>query len=162
VLLHRLAEGAPLDQVAAELALEPAVMRSVLRDLARRMPASERRAGIFAALAEGRAMAEEARTLGCSVEELRAELQPTDDLIQTASAVLMARTALPDPPAGQVGGAGQGPLRTVPVRFPDAQYQRLKAWSEAHSFPMAVVVRGLVERFLDAQAVPLPDPPAEA
>jgi predicted DNA-binding protein len=39
------------------------------------------------------------------------------------------------------------------VRFPEPQYQRLKGWCEEHSFPMAVVVRGVVERFLDEQQV---------
>jgi hypothetical protein len=55
--------------------------------------------------------------------------------------------------AGQwhLGSSPQGSLRTVPVRFPEPQYQRLKDWCENHGFPMAVVVRGLVERFLDEQ-----------
>jgi hypothetical protein len=50
-----------------------------------------------------------------------------------------------------LGASTQGPLRSLPVRFPDQQYQRLKGWSEKHDFSMAVVVRGLVERFLDEQ-----------
>ena len=45
----------------------------------------------------------------------------------------------------------RGPMRTVPVRFPEQQYERLKRWCEGHEFPMAVVVRGLVEHFLDQQ-----------
>ena len=43
-------------------------------------------------------------------------------------------------------------LRTVPIRFPQAQYERLKQWCENNKFPMAVVVRGLVERFLEQQS----------
>ena len=39
----------------------------------------------------------------------------------------------------------------MPVRFPEPQYERLKKWCEEHNFPMAVVVRGVVERFLDEQ-----------
>jgi predicted DNA-binding protein len=39
----------------------------------------------------------------------------------------------------------------MPIRFPEPLYQRLKEWSNEHNFPMAVVVRGLVERFLDEQ-----------
>ena len=39
----------------------------------------------------------------------------------------------------------------VPVRFPAARYEQLKAWCEQHNFPMAAVIRGLVERFLDSE-----------
>lgn len=39
---------------------------------------------------------------------------------------------------------------TIPVRLSEVQHQRLKAWATAHNFPMAVVVRGLIERFLDS------------
>ncbi len=38
---------------------------------------------------------------------------------------------------------------TIPVRLSEAQHQRLKQWAAEHNFPMAVVVRGLIERFLD-------------
>ena len=38
---------------------------------------------------------------------------------------------------------------TIPVRLSEAQHQRLKQWAAKHDFPMAVVVRGLIERFLD-------------
>jgi hypothetical protein len=38
---------------------------------------------------------------------------------------------------------------TIPVRLSEAQHQRLKQWAAKHNFPMAVVVRGLIERFLD-------------
>jgi hypothetical protein len=41
--------------------------------------------------------------------------------------------------------------RTLPIRLPERDYDRLKAWSGEHDFPMAVIIRGLVERFLDAQ-----------
>ena len=64
-------------------------------------------------------------------------------------AVLTGRAALSSPPPAAIGGSG--PLRTMPVRFPEQQYKRLKAWCEEHKFPMAVVVRGVVERFLDEQ-----------
>ncbi|CAN5464464.1 hypothetical protein BH20ACT19_BH20ACT19_09740 [soil metagenome] len=39
---------------------------------------------------------------------------------------------------------------TIPVRLSEAQHQRLKQWSAEHNFPMAVIVRGLIERFLDS------------
>ncbi len=38
---------------------------------------------------------------------------------------------------------------TIPVRLSEALHQRLKQWAVEHNFPMAVVVRGLIERFLD-------------
>ena len=41
--------------------------------------------------------------------------------------------------------------RMFPVRLLERDHARLKAWCDAHSFPMAVVVRGLIERFLDRQ-----------
>jgi hypothetical protein len=42
--------------------------------------------------------------------------------------------------------------RTVPTRLSVEQYDRLKQWCQANGFAMAVVLRGLVERFLDEQA----------
>ena len=50
------------------------------------------------------------------------------------------------PPAGE--------QQMVPVRFPVEQHQRLRSWCGEHGFSMAVVVRGLVERFLDEQVQP--------
>lgn len=46
---------------------------------------------------------------------------------------------------------------TIPVRLSQAQHQRLKQWCAKHEFPMAVVVRGLIERFLDEWDKPPPD-----
>ncbi|MDP8943229.1 MAG: hypothetical protein M3N16_03815 [Actinomycetota bacterium] len=48
--------------------------------------------------------------------------------------------------------AGPGPVQQmIPVRLSEEQHRRLKEWCAQHNFPMAVVVRGLVERFLDDQ-----------
>lgn len=44
-----------------------------------------------------------------------------------------------------------GQQQVVPVRFSTDQYDRLKQWCGEHDFSMAVVIRGLVERFLDEQ-----------
>jgi hypothetical protein len=41
--------------------------------------------------------------------------------------------------------------QTLPVRLPEAQYARLKAWCSERGFSMATVIRGLVERFLESQ-----------
>ena len=55
-----------------------------------------------------------------------------------------------------------GDLKLLPVRLPVADYERLRTWSREHGFSMAVIIRTLVERFLDGQehaarpAPPLP------
>ncbi len=38
----------------------------------------------------------------------------------------------------------------IPVRLSEDAHRRLKQWCAEHDFPMSVVVRGLVERFLDS------------
>jgi hypothetical protein len=55
-------------------------------------------------------------------------------------------------PSGSVP-VGSG-VKVLPIRFPPERYDELKAWCEAHHFPMAAVVRGLVERFLESQGCP--------
>ena len=53
---------------------------------------------------------------------------------------------------------GSGSLRMVPVRLSAEQHDALKQWCEANEFSMAVVIRGLVDRFLDSQQRPDPSP----
>jgi hypothetical protein len=60
------------------------------------------------------------------------------------------------PPLGPETG---GPWQTVPVRLSTDQHERLKQWCQANGFTMAVVLRGLVARFLDDQAVRRPRAP---
>jgi hypothetical protein len=70
------------------------------------------------------------------------------------------------PPLGPETG---GPWQSVPVRLSTDQHERLKQWCQANGFTMAVVLRGLVARFLDDQATrrsratasPAPDEGAE-
>jgi hypothetical protein len=57
--------------------------------------------------------------------------------------------AITPPPLGPEGG---GPWQSVPVRLSTEQHERLKQWCQANGFTMAVVLRGLVARFLDDQA----------
>lgn len=45
-----------------------------------------------------------------------------------------------------------GDLKVLPVRLPVSDYERLRTWAREHQFSMAVIVRTLVERFLDGQA----------
>jgi hypothetical protein len=47
-------------------------------------------------------------------------------------------------------GAGES-LTMVPARLSTEQHERLKQWCQANGFTMAVVLRGLVARFLDEQ-----------
>jgi hypothetical protein len=61
------------------------------------------------------------------------------------------------PPLGPETG---GPWQSVPVRLSTDQHERLKQWCQANGFTMAVVLRGLVARFLDDQAT-RPRPPTE-
>jgi len=48
--------------------------------------------------------------------------------------------------------ASGGPPSLLPVRLPADQLERLRSWCADHGFSMAVVIRGLVERFLDDQS----------
>jgi hypothetical protein len=149
LILQRLAAGATAEELARLLGLDPDLLNAVLRDLAKRRYGSDRLGKIFQQLADGKPTAQIADELGVTENEIADELEPTEQLSSIVCAVLMARAALPSPPPAAVGVSG--PLRMMPVRFPEQQYQRLKAWCEEHSFPMAVVVRGVVERFLDEQ-----------
>jgi hypothetical protein len=69
------------------------------------------------------------------------------------------RVELSVPPLGPEGG---GPWQSVPVRLSTDQHERLKQWCQANGFTMAVVLRGLVARFLDDQAVRRPRAPQAA
>jgi len=149
LILHRLAAGATIEELAHLLGLDPELLHAVLDDLAKRSYRSDQLGKIFQQLADGKPTAQIAVELGVTEGEIADELAPTEQLTGTVSAVLMARAAVPSPSPGAFGVPG--PLRTMPVRFPEQQYKRLKAWCEEHKFPMAVVVRGVVERFLDEQ-----------
>lgn len=60
---------------------------------------------------------------------------------------------LPEPNLGvpRIAERGIGSLRVVPVRLSVEQHDALKRWCEANDFSMAVVIRGLVDRFLTSQ-----------
>jgi hypothetical protein len=148
LILRRLGAGATVEDLARLLGLEPDRLNLVLHDLAKRRYESDRLGKIFQGLADGKSTAQLAVELGVTESELADELGPSERLTSIVCAVLRARAVFGSP-SGAVGTSG--PLRTMPVRFPEHQYQRLKAWCEEHKFPMAVVVRGLVDRFLDEQ-----------
>ncbi|MDQ3587236.1 MAG: hypothetical protein M3375_02640 [Actinomycetota bacterium] len=48
------------------------------------------------------------------------------------------------------GALGPG-HQLIPVRLSEPQHRLLKDWCAENGFPMAVVLRGLVERFLEEQ-----------
>lgn len=64
------------------------------------------------------------------------------------------RGAWPEPSAFATLFAAQKPMGPerimIPVRLSETQHRRLKQWCAEHNFPMAVVVRGLIDRFLDS------------
>ena len=53
-------------------------------------------------------------------------------------------------PTGWRGTLGPG-HQMIPVRLSEPQHRLLKDWCAENGFPMAAVVRGLVERFLEDQ-----------
>jgi hypothetical protein len=60
---------------------------------------------------------------------------------------LGTRDAISSPLPGE-----QEALKVLPVRLPATDYERLRVFSREHGFSMAVIIRTLVERFLDGQA----------
>ncbi len=44
---------------------------------------------------------------------------------------------------------GRGALKVLPVRLPEADHERLRKFCQTYGFSMAVVIRTLLERFLD-------------
>ncbi len=129
-----------------------------LREVADHPEASDPAGSALRLLADGRTRAEVAEELKISEEQVTTaleELLPLSHVLQASVAVrsvVPTAPALPFPPGLGLGGAmGAGEHQMVPVRFPEPQYRRLKEWCSEHGFSMAVVVRGLVERFLDDQ-----------
>jgi hypothetical protein len=51
--------------------------------------------------------------------------------------------------------------RMFPVRLPERDHARLKKWCDTNGFPMAAVVRGLIERFLDERQPEQDEPSRE-
>jgi hypothetical protein len=85
---------------------------------------------------------------------------PSSDLLAAHAAAHRVygqdpRYELTLPPLGPETG---GPWQSVPVRLSTDQHERLKQWCQTNGFTMAVVLRGLVARFLDDQATRQPRP----
>lgn len=160
-----------VDDLASLYAITREAVCDTLREVASEREAPEPQAGFLRLLAEGRTASEARTELDISERELeqmrerpntrklelrlgRALLTKSYHRDQASAVIRTLKKGVPPvfgPPAGVVGALGSGPQQVVPVRFPVEQYERLKDWCSDHGFPMAVVVRGLVERFLDEQ-----------
>jgi hypothetical protein len=84
-------------------------------------------------------------------------------VIYTAYHTLSFTDALPISAVGRLGprevadpagwgntlALASGDMRLLPVRLPAESYERLQAWSREHGFSTSVIMRTLVERFLD-------------
>ena len=161
--------GGTVEGVAEAMGIQDDSVRAVFRDVASRPEVSERTASVLEAMADGRTSAEAAKELSLSEEEVIAALEsllpspPARRLGRALQAcallgafpppsIFHADPPLPSGPTAKVhvsrGGADQ---QMVPVRFPEPLYRRLKEWCAGNGFSMAVVVRGLVERFLEDQ-----------
>jgi hypothetical protein len=104
---------------------------------------------------------------------LQAPAMQASRLAPTGTATLHAGLGgLPDPASRQHLAAlreslaleAAGPWQAVPVRLPVELHERLRQWCQANDFTMAVVLRGLVARFLDEYGAPAggtADPPRE-
>lgn len=129
-------------------------VRGALQEVAADPETPERLASIFRLLADGKSRTEIAEELGISEEEVTRELQEPFRLSTMLENSFYEHAAVekaswtPELPWFTPGPAGQ---QMMPVRFPDELHRRLKEWCAEHGFSMAVVVRGLVERFLDEQ-----------
>jgi hypothetical protein len=136
---HMLLSGRSVEDAARLEGVPEHVIEATLRDVASRPGAEPALVSLLSLVAEGRSPSQARRELDLS----------KDDFAQILRQLMGAETSHPAQffPAASPGG----PQRVVPVRFPEPQYDRLKQWCATHGFPMAAVVRGLVERFLDEQ-----------
>lgn len=77
---------------------------------------------------------------------------PTDDVVHVQRSWRSAVMSEPRTMASMfMAQKAVGPDQImIPVRLSEDQHRQLKEWCAEHNFPMAVVVRGLVERFLDS------------
>jgi DNA-binding CsgD family transcriptional regulator len=162
-LRQLLIAGKTVEQVAETCEIRVDAVQEALHTLAAHPDVTEPLASILRLIADGRSRAETAKKLGISQKEFSAALDPLrssalqQKLHHTFSALAVARPIGGGSGAGPrsemvgAGALGTGAQQMVPVRFPEAQHQRLKTWCTTHGFSMAVVVRGLVERFLDEQ-----------
>lgn len=163
IIRRLLLDGQDVEQIARTCGVRVDAVRSALQEVAAHPDATQPLASILRLIGAGRSRAEAASEVGISEEELTAALEPLSSsplqkkLAQAFSAAAVGRPLVGAPVGSErtvlvgSGSLGPGAQQVVPVRFPEAQHQRLKNWCATHGFSMAVVLRGLVERFLDNQ-----------
>jgi DNA-binding NarL/FixJ family response regulator len=98
---------------------------------------TDREVQVLARLADGSELAAIAQDMSVSESTVRNHLR-------NVASKFAPKTEQP-PAAARVD------LRMLPVRLPEATYEELKSWAAEHEYPMSVIVRGLVERFLEQQ-----------
>ena len=69
-----------------------------------------------------------------------------------ASDVFIFPSDISDEERREIMRAPHAKLRMLPVRVPEGDYERLRAFAQQNGFTMAVVIRTLLERFLDQQS----------
>ena len=161
--------GGTVEGVAEMLGIHDDAVRATFRDVASSSDLPERTSEALRVLADGRTCVEAAKELGISEDDVTAaleELLPSPPArwlgrALQASAVLRVdapppvfparRSPISGPIAGFPGSRAVADQQMVPGRFPEPLYRRLKEWCADNGFSMPVVVRGLVERFLEEQ-----------
>lgn len=96
---------------------------------------TQREALVLLRLAEGSDPADVAHELSVAEATVRNHLRNVAEKL-----ALTARTA-----------PTRSELTMLPVRLPKQTHEELKQWASEHGFPMSVIVRGLIERFLEQQ-----------
>ena len=154
--------GSDVRQVAELYGVSEAAISAALHEVADHGDTAEPLSSLLRLLADGRSRADATAELGISEEEATEALKA---LLPSAlqwrvthalGAWVAVRSADASSAMTFAPGVDPRPVQAraqqmVPVRFPEPQYRRLKDWCGRHGFSMAVVVRGLVERFLDDQ-----------
>jgi hypothetical protein len=73
--------------------------------------------------------------------------RPEGEAVAGASDMAARRLSVVNMLAAKPAGPNH---QVIPVRLSEDSHRRLKEWCAVHNFPMAVVVRGLIDRFLDS------------
>ena len=95
---------------------------------------------------------EEQETVMSELLEARTAPWPRPELLHAKTLADLTMGIGPDIRPPPISPETVGPWQSVPVRLSTEQHERLKEWCHANGFTMAVVLRGLVARFLDDQA----------
>ncbi|MGH2706626.1 MAG: hypothetical protein ACRDJ4_16525 [Actinomycetota bacterium] len=143
-----LGAGHSHDEVAERLGLPVEAVRLNLLVLARLPSVSPREADILRLFGEGLDRAAAAQRGGLSEEEIQ---MAVEGLADREAAAHLVHILAPQPEVFRMPPAAASGRQMVPVRLAEEQHRRLKEWCKEHGFSMAVVIRGLVERFLEDQ-----------